>query len=181
MAKDCVTEKTVLRQEWIENGLLELMREKTLDEITVTALCRHLTLSRRSFYRYFQDLEDVLDSALNRLFQQMVILNRVPELEEIRENYAFWFQHRQVLDALHRSGMIDKLFDYTMRYSDVSAIGLYLDEETKQADLGREASMFIIGGSIALIISWYAGGFTKTPEEMAKIAYRMLYQPVLKK
>lgn len=181
MAKDCVTEKTVQRQEWIENGLLELMQQKTLDEITVTELCRRLKLPRRSFYRYFQDLEDVLDSALNRLIQQMVILNRVPELEEIRENYEFWLQHRQVLDALHRSGMTDKLFDYTLRFSDTSAIGRYLDDETKQADLGREASMFIIGGSIALIISWYAEGFTKTPEEMAKIVYRMLYQPILKK
>ena len=161
MAKDCVTEKTVQRQEWIENGLLELMGQKTLDEITVTELCCHLNLSRRSFYRYFQDLEDVLDSALNRLFQQMVILNRVPELEEIRENYAFWLQHRQVLDALHRSGMIDKLFEYTLRFSDTSAIDQYLDEETKQARLGREASMFIIGGSIALIISWYADGLPR--------------------
>jgi len=179
MAKDCTTEKTAQRQEWIENGLLELMLVKTFDEITVTDLCRHLQLSRRSFYRYFSDLEDVLDSAMNRLFQQMVILNRVPELEEIRENYVFWLEHRRVLDALNRSGMIDRLYDYTIRYTDPEAIRRYLDPETLEAGLSREAAMFAIGGSMSLIISWYAGGFTKTPEEMAKIAYRMLYQPVL--
>ena len=61
MAKTCTTEKTAARQRWIENGLLELMLEKRFEDISVTELCDHLSLSRRSFYRYFSDLGDVLD------------------------------------------------------------------------------------------------------------------------
>lgn len=66
MAKSCVSEKTAQRQEWIENGLLQMMQEQKFEEITVSGLCRNLNLSRRSFYRYFHDLDDVLDSLLAR-------------------------------------------------------------------------------------------------------------------
>ncbi|MBQ7130580.1 MAG: TetR/AcrR family transcriptional regulator [Oscillospiraceae bacterium] len=179
MAKDCTTEKTAQRQEWIENALLELMLETTFDQITVTHLCRRLGLGRRSFYRYFSDLEDVLDSAMNRLFQQMAITNRMPELEEIRDNYRFWLERRNVLDALNRSGMLDRLFVYLLRYSDPDIIRNYLNPQAQNTGLIREAGMFAIGGSMALIISWYEGGFVKSPEEMANIVYQMLYQPIL--
>ena len=179
MAKNCVTEKTARRQEWIENGLLELMAGRKFDEITVSDLCRHLGLSRRSFYRYFQDLQDVLDSALDHLFQSMAMPEGVPEPEEIRKNYEFWLSHRSVLDALSRSAMLDKLYEYTYRYTNSRAIEDYLTGEDQQ--LWQEASQFTIGGSVSLILTWYQSGFQKTPEEMARISARLLFQPILQK
>ena len=65
MAKLCTNETTTARQRWIENGLLELMQERKFEDVTVTDLCRHLNLSRRSFYRYFDNMEDVLDCLLD--------------------------------------------------------------------------------------------------------------------
>ena len=38
---------------------------------------------------------------------------------------------------------------------------------------------FAISGFMALIIGWYQEGFRKSSEEMARIAYRMLYYPIL--
>ena len=75
MSKICTNEKTAARQRWIENGLLELMQECRFENITVTDLCRHLQLPRRSFYRYFDDMEDLLDGLMNHTFQDMAIAN----------------------------------------------------------------------------------------------------------
>lgn len=179
MAKVCTTEKTARRQEWIESGLLELMKEKRFEEIAVTDLCRHLELSRRSFYRYFRDLEDVLESALNHVFQSMAMPEGLPETEEIQKNYEFWKDHRAVLDALHRSGMLDKLYEYTYRFTSSMDIQNYLTGEDR--DLWQEAGQFVVSGSVSLIIFWYQSGFQKTPEEMARIAHRMLFSPILQK
>ena len=74
MAKACITEKTAVRQRGIESGLLTLMLEKRFEDFSVTDLCRHLNLPRRSFYRYFTDLEDVLDSLMNHTMQDMAII-----------------------------------------------------------------------------------------------------------
>ena len=177
MAKSCVTEKTARRQEWIENGLLELMQTRKFEEITVTDLCRHLELSRRSFYRYFRDLEDVLDSVLVHAFQTMAIPQGSPEPEDIRQNFEFWKSRCTLLDALHRSGMLDKLYEYTARFTTTEDIRNYLPAEDRE--LWQEASRFAISGSMALIIGWYQEGFRKSSEEMARIAYRMLYCPIL--
>lgn len=179
MAKSCVTEKTAQRQEWIENGLLELMLIKKYEEITVTDLCRYLKLSRRSFYRYFRDLDDVLDSMLNHTFLSMGIPDYLPDIEDIRKNFEFWIQHRTLFDALHRSGMIDKLFEYTLRYTEPLAIEEHLAPDDLGMDIRQEASLFATSGSVALAIAWYSDGFRKTPEQMAQIAYRMLFTPIL--
>ena len=85
MAKQCATEKTAVRQRWIENGLPELMQERRFDEITVTDLCLHLALSRRSFYRYFHDLEDVLDSLMNHTLQDMAIVHAIPTIADLED------------------------------------------------------------------------------------------------
>ena len=178
MAKTCVTEKTAQRQEWIEQGLLELMKENGFDQITVSELCRHLGLSRRSFYRYFRDLEDVLESALNHVFQRMVIPGNLPEDAEFTRNYEFWLKNRAVLDALHHSGMTDRLYDYIWRYSGPMALENLSAEDQ---ELRQEISMFATAGYMALAISWYQDGFRRSPEEMGRIAKRMLYQPLLKR
>lgn len=178
MAKNCVTEKSARRQEWIENGLLELMGQIQFEQITVTDLCRHLNLSRRSFYRYFRDMEDVLDSAMNHVFQRMAIPGKLPDLAELQRNYEFWQENRAVLDALHRSGMTEKLYEYIYRYTNPLALADCLLPEDQE--LRREVSMFTTAGSVALVISWYQDGFRRTPAEMARIAQRMLYRPLLK-
>lgn len=179
MAKICTTEKTARRQEWMENGLLTLMEEKRFEEITVTDLCRYLNLSRRSFYRYFRDLEDVLDSALSHVFQNMAVPEGLPEMGDLQKNYEFWMAHRPVLDALHHSGMLDKLYEFTFRFTSFADISKYLEEEDRS--LWRETGQFAVSGSVSLVIFWYQNGFQKTPEEMARITYRLLFSPILHK
>lgn len=181
MAKTCTTEKTARRQEWIENGLLELMQHRKFEEITVTDLCAHLELSRRSFYRYFRDLEDVLDSALTHTFQSMMIPGHALLPGDIQKNFEFWLERRVVLDALHHSGMLDRLFEYTQRFSDPAAIHDYLAPDDLDMDIHREASLFATSGAVSLSIAWYNDGFRKTPEEMARIAHRLLFSPILEK
>ena len=44
----------------IAEGARELMRQQTVDEISVTEICEKVGLSRRNFYRYFQDKFEVV-------------------------------------------------------------------------------------------------------------------------
>lgn len=178
MAKTCITEQSARRQRWIENGLLELMLRRTFDEITVSDLCRHLELPRRSFYRYFRDLPDVLDSLLEHTFQDMAVSSQSMSLEEFAENYRYWLEHRPLLDALRRSGMVQKLYEFLTRYTDTSSIRSHMPPDEVPLT-GREASVFVITGFIALVIDWHADNFRRTPEEMARITWRLLFSPIL--
>ena len=181
MAKQCATEKTALRQRWIENGLLELMQESKFDNITVTDLCGHLQLSRRSFYRYFRDMEDVLDSLMHHTFQDMAITDEKLTAENLAQYYHFWFQRQQVLNALAYSGMHSKLAQYALQYTDEKMLKDYLSVDDQGMDLSREMNLFVVSGLASLLISWHAEGFQKSPDQMAQIALRMLSKPLLMK
>ena len=181
MAKVCTNEKTTARQRWIENGLLELMQKRKFEEITVTDLCQHLELPRRSFYRYFRDLDDVLDTLMNHTFQDMVISDTSLTIRDLEENYRFWLRQKPLLSALARNEMYGKLVEYTVKYAGEESIQAYLSQKDLEMELSREICLFVISGSASLLISWYAEGFRRTPEQMAQIAYRMLYEPLLKK
>lgn len=172
MAKKCVTEKTAIRQRWIESGLQEMMLQKKYSDISVTDLCRHLQLSRRSFYRYFDDLDDVLNSLLDHTFENLVISPQEPTVEELERTLRFWVERKDLMDALYFGGVIEKLFDFSLRYTDFSK---------EEHPVQRDRQVFIIGGFMSLLISWYQDGFRKSSEEMAGISYQMLYEPFLKK
>ena len=179
MPKVCTNEKTASRQRWIENGLLELMQQQKFSEITVTELCQYLSLSRRSFYRYFDSIEDVLDSLMNRTFQEMAIADSSMTLTLLEKDYEFWFRRKVLLNALASSGMYTKITQYALKYADTETLKKYLSDEDLKMDLTREMNLFVISGLSSLLISWHAEGFRKTPKQMAQIAYRMLHQALL--
>lgn len=179
MAKVCTNEKSASRQRWIENGLLELMQECRFENITVTDLCRHLALSRRSFYRYFRDMEDVLDSLMNHTFQDMVITNSPLTLPALEPYYEFWLCQKPLLNALAFSGMRSKITEYAMRYANEETLKNHLSVNGLEMELYHEINLFVISGLSSLLISWHTEGFQKTPEQMARIAYRMLSEPLL--
>lgn len=180
MAKICTNEKTAARQRWIENGLLDLMQEQKFEDITVTALCLHLELSRRSFYRYFRDIEDVLDSLMHRTFQEMPPLTAPFGMGELTASYDFWFQRKPLLSALIRSQMHGKLTEYTLKYVDEAVLKKCLSADALELEISHEVNLFVVSGLASLLVSWYKEGFRKSPEQMAQIAYRMLTAPILR-
>lgn len=180
MAKVCTNEKTAARQRWIEHGLLDLMQERKFEDITVTDLCQHLKLSRRSFYRYFRDLDDVLDTLMNHTFQDMAISEGSLTIRDLEDHYRFWFRQKPLLSALARSGMYSKLTEYTLKYVKEESFQAYLSQKDQEMELSRDIRLFVVSGSASLLIGWYAEEFRKTPEQMAEIAYRLLHDPLLK-
>ena len=179
MAKICTTEKTSVRQRWIENGLLELMQERKFENITVTDLCQHLDVPRRSFYRYFHDMDDVLDCLMNHTFQDMAIANGALTIELLEKSYDFWFHSQPVLNALATSGMYSKLIQYALKYTPAEWMKDHLASEDLGMDLSSEMNLFVISGLSSLLIGWHAEGFQKTPRQMAQVAYRMLSKALL--
>ncbi len=179
MSKICTNEKTATRQRWIENGLLELMQECRFENITVTDLCRHLQLPRRSFYRYFEDMEDLLDGLMNHTFQDMAIANDELTIDLLEKYYDFWLRQKDLLSALAFSGMHSKFIQYALKFTDEKWMAEYLAAEDFGMDLSREMNLFVISGLASMLISWHTEGFQKTPRQMAQIAYRMLSKPLL--
>ena len=60
MYKICQTEQSTRRQRELEQGLLRLMLHKNYEDISVSDLCDHMQIPRKSFYRYFSSKDGAL-------------------------------------------------------------------------------------------------------------------------
>jgi len=76
--------KKLVGKELIEQSLLELIEEKTIEQITVTEIAKNCGITTRTFYYYFTDkhevvssiythhMEKFMDSSLNVWYEEMV-------------------------------------------------------------------------------------------------------------
>ena len=60
---------TYVRKQML-NTLLEMLKEQSLDSVVISNLIDRAGISRVSFYRNYQSLEDILKQECNRLIQE---------------------------------------------------------------------------------------------------------------
>ena len=179
MAKNCIIEKSVLRQRQIEDGFLELMQTNSYEDISITSLCRYLDLPYRTFFRYFEDKNDLLDSMLNHTFQDFAAMGAINE-EDFMRQFTFWYEKRNLLDALCKSNLQSKLYDYCVLYMNPKEAEQLQTAEMKELNALKEVCLFTASAFASLIIAWHADGFKKTPKQIAHIYYHMMTTPLFK-
>lgn len=69
-------------------GLLQLMEEKTFEEIKVTDICKVSMINRSTFYDHFNDKYELLASFIEDLKAELINhLNKAKEVDNIKEYY----------------------------------------------------------------------------------------------
>ena len=185
MYKLCKTEQSVKRQRHIENCLFEILKDKKYEEITITELCEKMNMPRKAFYRYFDSKDDALSAMIDHSMSEYdgFSADRSEEMKrsligELEEYFKFWYEKRDLLSALDRSGLIGSLIERTINYpiNDRIVISKFLPDDD---EIVRERVFkFAFSGLVYTMISWYRAGFDATTRDMAKSACRMLREPL---
>ena len=185
MYKLCKTEQSASRQRELEQGLLKLMLQMSYDEISISELCDRLQIPRKSFYRYFSSkdgaLYALLDHTMMDFFDAGVsTAGLVPgtQIGDLDRYFAFWKEHRDLLDALLRNGLSGILVERAMALAIRERLMPgYMQEMSPQIqELGMA---FSVCGLISMVIQWYNQGFQTPAEEMTKIAVSLLTKPLI--
>ena len=185
MYKLCKTEQSATRQRAIENRLFDLLKQKSYDSITVTELCLEMNMPRKAFYRYFDSKEDALYGLIDHTMSDYngFSVDRSGETDrslsrELEEYFKFWYEKRDFLDAIDRSGLIGVLIDRTINFpvEDRVFMSKFLPNED---DIARDKVFkFAFSGLVYTMITWYRDGFAESTRDMAKLACRMLCEPL---
>ncbi len=185
MYKLCKTEQSAKRQKEIEVSLLELMEKKPYSDITITELCEKLDMPRKTFYRYFDSKEDALYALIEHTmsdysdFSANASSDGVRTLKrEIEKYYAFWHENKQLLDALYKNNMLEKIIDVSVSFpvNDMVSMKKFLPDDS---DWAREKIFkFAVCGLVFQMIDWYRDGFKTSIADMAKISCRTLSKPL---
>ena len=185
MYKLCKTEQSTKRQREIERALFDLMMKKVYSDITVTELCDALSMPRKAFYRYFDSKDDTLYALIEHTmaeyndFSAGIDKSKVRMLKrEIEKYFAFWQEHKLLLDALYKNNMLEKIIDVSLNFpiNDMVSLKKFLPDDS---DWAREKIFkFAVCGLVFQMLDWYKDGFKTSISDMARLACRTLSKPL---
>ena len=83
------TESNKLTRECLTTALMQLMKEKPIDKITITELVKRSGVSRTAFYRNYSSKEDILESTRVEITK---LTNEFLAKPELKDNTYLWFK-----------------------------------------------------------------------------------------
>ena len=185
MYKMCKTEQSAVRQRQMEEGLLNVMLTKHYDEISVSDLCEHIGIPRKSFYRYFSGKDGALHALIDHTLLEYEGF-QIPEKKhqirtyqtDLERFFGFWLLQKPLLDALERSGisgmLVTRSIDHALSDMGMPKRFLYQEEQTVR----QYATMFGVCGLMSMVLDWHHSGYNLPPKQMAQVAAQMLTEPL---
>lgn len=185
MYKLCKTEQSAARQRALEQGLLEAMKQTRYDEISISDLCDRLEIPRKSFYRYFVGKDGALQALIDHTLMEFADFTAAYRqgkhrtiFVDLESFFQFWVEKKELLDALTRSGLSGMLVNRAVAFAmtdDVLPVR-FLPDDSRNMQL--HITMFGVCGLMSMVLNWHDNGYAEPAREMARIAVRMISQPL---
>lgn len=183
MYKICTTEKSAAQQRAVELCLMDAMQRQSFEEITVMSLCEQSGISRRNFYRLFDNKDDVLNALIDHTIVDYSkfdlpadqIHSDIPK--ELLLFFTYWYQQKPLLDVLQKNHLSNLLLERCMMHvasEDPQTMRMIGADNLKK---GIETLVFFMHGFIGLVVYWHHSGYEKTIGEMSSIAQELFSNP----
>lgn len=162
-------------QHAIGDALLELLEEKSLSEVNIKELCARAHVSRPTFYRHFDAIEDVLG------FYALDIYHRTSEAVWpllgkgnpgdliVRQIFREMAAHRAFFQTIRKADLTAPLFGHMWSFmgNPTQNIFMYEAKGSNEARQAFDTITYTWGGTFSLIFAWIIDDMRRTPDEMA--------------
>ena len=173
--------KTQYTRKALADGLVELMKNKPFDRITVKELCDYSDINRSTFYAHYEDIYALLhaieEETLNWMNQCVNDLSGKQGRDATLRSLEYFFerlidnsQYLQVL--MSEQGNITfqkKVFASTCRMCDFSPAQNRFTSPIED-DI---RFIFIVHGGIGIMQHWLKNGLKESPHALAEMIYDM--------
>lgn len=170
----------------IRNTLFELMSEKELSRITISEVCARAEINRKTFYRHYRTIGDVIAELENEILGEFSAIMRKGNksvldagaairyistvIEQRREFFARLMKHNP---DLFSKGKIKSMLCRMISVS-LKNVGAVDNEETLRA-----AAEFTVSGVLSLYAAWFDEGCKTDPAFITDVAVRMTTKGLL--
>lgn len=185
MEKKFKTERAVAQQQLICTGLLDLMEKMPYEEISVSSICQHTGIPRRTFYYYFERKEEALNYLIHWLLMESTVestifagLTSTALKENLSAFFTFWRDvHSRELHILMRNGLEQKLILQCLQVVSTEKRWAYMLEDYSEEE--KDISMMMgISSVMYALFYWCSRDFSQSPEYMAECITRVLTLPI---
>ena len=160
---------------FLKESLLELMKEKPVDKITPTELCRHANINRNTFYTHYYSVRDVLEELelefSNQIVESLTIRFSASEYDEmLQEICRIIYDRRDFCKILLSENGDTAFFNNVIGLGKPFVVAQWRDAGIDLSDEDMEMFFaFIVSGSVAIIRKWAASDMKQTPEYIAQL------------
>ena len=169
--------RAVQSSELIYKGLLECIKKKPFDQITVSDLQKVSGVARTTFYRAFDNISDVLYWKCDTCFYE-VLGSYHPklfqgELDLARHYFDYWVNHSDILELLMQIGRQDIIYACYMKNADIlqQRFGELPGINMKH---GNYFIAIRTGFTISILTVWLKGGRKESSDELVQIIEEQL-------
>ena len=168
---------------FLKEALLELMKEKPVDKITPTELCRKAGINRNTFYTHFYTARDVLVEIETEFSTQIIdSLSAQFTSEDIRisemlnEICRIIYEKQDFCKILLSENGDAAFFESIITLGKGVIVDGWRKQGIKLSDEQMELFFaYIVNGSIALIRKWASTDMKNTPGEIAELIQHATY------
>lgn len=177
-----VDRRVIKTRRQLKKGLAALMKEKSVNQITVKELVEEVDINRSTFYLHFKDIQDLLREIEENMEAQIKRAIEEHPIVSGNEN-AFYFiedmfrvldEEREISKALigpnGDMGFIHRIERIIKENSRGTLEKMF---PGKKEDL-KYFYAFFLSGCLGLVKVWLNEGEEKSPEEMAQMTFNMI-------
>ena len=177
-----VDRRVIKTRRQLKKGLAALMKEKSVNQITVKELVEEVDINRSTFYLNFKDIQDLLREIEENMEAQIKRAIEEHPIVSGNEN-AFYFiedmfrvldEEREISKALigpnGDMGFIHRIERIIKENSRGTLEKMF---PGKKEDL-KYFYAFCLSGCLGLVKVWLNEGEEKSPEEMAQMTFNMI-------
>ncbi len=165
----------------IRNALGSLLSEQELSDITITALCVRAQINRKTFYRHYRSIADVISEFENELLSDFSdilktsntsifdigsVLGEISAL--ISGNQDYFIRLLKLNPDLFSGGRVKAMLRRAIEVS-LRELALIQDEQTLHA-----LSEFTVSGVLSLYSAWFDEGCTGSLDAITETARRLI-------
>ena len=169
--------RVVKTQNTLYTTLLELMKEKSFEEIKVSDICSHALINRSTFYAHYNDKYELLADAINDLKNSLIMeLNKNKSISNTKEYYLemirLFLDHienkRDIYSAIMINNRNSIMMDILSSVANNEVIKKMESSNVSTSVPSNIIAKFYLGGVLNLGIEWLRDSNKYTKEEIVK-------------
>lgn len=177
-----VDRRVIKTRRQLKKGLAALMKEKSVNQITVKELVEEVDINRSTFYLHFKDIQDLLreieenmEAQIKRAIEEHPIVSgNENTFYFIEDMFRVLDEEREISKALigpnGDMGFIHRIERIIKENSRGTLEKMF---PGKKEDL-KYFYAFCLSGCLGLVKVWLNEGEEKSPEEMAQMTFNMI-------
>ena len=186
-----INRQSLRTRKMLRNALVELLKEKPLDKISISEITDRADLARSTFYTHFDTKEDLLHCCIDEPLSAFIDELKKKEgfgkdkdvdIQSLVRFFRLWSEKTELIELLSVANL-DKIVINRLRkhYLDMYNQKVSIEFPALNPVLAEYYHDFMSYGNFGLLRFWIESGMRHSPETMGRLMYELTGPQVSKR